>query len=52
MIFGILSTIINPLLIFNDIIIYSSLLSILLIYKKDINYHIISFIVGFILDKG
>ncbi len=49
MILGILLTIINPLLTIDNIIIYSSLLSLILIYRRD-NYHYYSFIIGLIFD--
>ena len=45
----ILNTLISPLLIYKNIIIYSSLSTLILIYKKD-NYHFNSFITGLLFD--
>jgi len=50
MILGIISSIFNPLLHYNNIIIYSSLLSIILIYNKEKEYYLKCTLIGLIFD--
>ena len=49
MILILLMTLLNPLFISNNIVIYSSLLSIVFIYNKN-QYHLICLIIGIIFD--
>lgn len=51
MILSLVSTIINPLLIFNNVVIFSSILSLIFMYTKDKNEYIVkSAIIGILYD--
>lgn len=50
MIIGILLTLFNPLFINNNVFLFTSLMSILLIYKNNNIYHLNCFIIGLFMD--